>query len=279
MTDTDPIAPHGGTLVDLRADADTGAALKAEAANLPKVVVSERELSDLEMIAVGALSPLTGFQGSDDYHAVLETMHLTSGLPWAIPVTLSLTDDEAHRLGGAEAVALLPAEGAEPLAVLRIHQIFKRDKAKEAMSVYRTEDTEHPGVAAVYAAGDNCVAGTLEVIALPAHDDFPNTASPRRRPARRSASAGGRRWWGSRPQPDPPRTRVHPEVRARDRGRVAGAPPRGRDEGRRRARRGAHAVLRGAVRGLLPEGPRDGERVPRPMATRVRARPSARDRA
>jgi sulfate adenylyltransferase len=172
MNDTDPIAPHGGTLVNRVADADAGAALKAEAANLPRVVVSERELSDLEMIAVGALSPLTGFQGSDDYHAVLETMHLTNGLPWAIPVTLSLTDDEAHRLGGADAVALLPAEGAEPLAVLRIQEVFKRDKAKEAVSVYRTDDEEHPGVAALYAAGDNCVAGALEVIALPSHDDF-----------------------------------------------------------------------------------------------------------
>jgi sulfate adenylyltransferase len=191
MNDTDPIAPHGGTLVNLVADADAGAALKAEAANLPKVVVSERELSDLEMIAVGALSPLTGFQGSDDYHAVLETMHLTNGSPWAIPVTLSLTDDEAHRLGGAEAVALLPAEGAEPLAVLRIQQIFKRDKAKEAVSVYRTEDQEHPGVAAVYAAGDNCLAGTLEVIALPSHDDF---SDYRLTPAQTRAAFRERGW-------------------------------------------------------------------------------------
>jgi sulfate adenylyltransferase len=174
MNDTDPIAPHGGALVDLVADADTGAALKAEAVNLPKVVVSERELSDLEMLAVGALSPLIGFQGSDDYHSVLETMHLTNGLPWAIPVTLSLTDDEAHRLGGADAVALLPAEGAEAIAVLRVQQIFTRDKVKEAVSVYRTDDQEHPGVKALYEAGDNCVAGTLEVIALPAHDDFVN---------------------------------------------------------------------------------------------------------
>jgi len=174
MNDTDPIAPHGGTLVNLVAGVDAGAALKAEAANLPKVVVSERELSDLEMIAVGALSPLTGFQGSDDYHAVLETMHLTNGLPWAIPVTLSLSDDEAHRLGGADAVALLPAEGTDAIAVLRIQQIFKRDKPKEAVSVYRTDDLEHPGVKALYEAGDNCVAGTLEVIALPSHDDFLN---------------------------------------------------------------------------------------------------------
>jgi sulfate adenylyltransferase len=172
MSETDSIAPHGGTLVNLVAEGADADALKAEAANLPKVVVNDRELADLEMLATGALSPLTGFQGEADYHAVLETMRLADGLPWAIPVTLSLDEDEAHRLGGAASVALLAAEGEEPLAVLRIDEIFSRDKAKESVSVYRTDDPEHPGVAAVLAAGDRCAAGSLEVIALPTHDDF-----------------------------------------------------------------------------------------------------------
>ena len=76
------IDPHGGTLVQLLAHGPDTDALREEARNLPKLVVSERELSDLEMLAVGALSPLTGFQGEADYHSVLETMHLESGLPW-----------------------------------------------------------------------------------------------------------------------------------------------------------------------------------------------------
>jgi len=106
MSDTYPIAPHGGALVNLLASDDAAANLAAEAANLPKLVVNERELSDLEMLATGALSPLTGFQGEDDYHSVLETMHLADGLAWAIPVVLSVGDDELHRVGGAEAIAL-----------------------------------------------------------------------------------------------------------------------------------------------------------------------------
>jgi sulfate adenylyltransferase len=146
--------------------------LASEAAHLPKVAASERELADLEMLAVGALSPLTGFQDERDYHSVLETMHLQSGLPWAIPVVLSLRQDDLHRIGGADAVAVVPGEGADALAVLRVRGVFERDKRKEAVQVYRTEDDAHPGVQAVLESGDHCVAGDLEVIALPPHDDF-----------------------------------------------------------------------------------------------------------
>ena len=95
MSEISPSVPHGGTLVNLLAQGDAAAALAAEAANLPRVLPSERELSDLEMLAVGALSPLTGFQGERDYHSVLDSMHLDGGLAWAIPVVLSLSDDDA----------------------------------------------------------------------------------------------------------------------------------------------------------------------------------------
>lgn len=166
------IVPHGGTLVDLLTTGAEADALRAEAASLPKIVVSERELSDLEMLAVGALSPLTGFQGERDYHAVLETMHLESGQAWSIPVTLSVDEDGAHRLGGRDSVVLCAADDEEPLAVLRISEVFRRDRSKEALAVYRTEDVEHPGVSALHAAGDHCVAGELKVLSLPPHDDF-----------------------------------------------------------------------------------------------------------
>src|SRR5262245_46310302 len=119
MSDSSPIEPHGGSLIDLLAPGDAAANLAAEAANLPKLVINERELSDLEMLAVGALSPLTGFQGEDDYHEVLDSMHLKNGLAWAIPVVLGLADDDLHRVGNVDSVALLPAEGADPVAVLR----------------------------------------------------------------------------------------------------------------------------------------------------------------
>ncbi|MGZ5299711.1 MAG: sulfate adenylyltransferase, partial [Actinomycetota bacterium] len=140
MSDIDQIPPHGGTLVDLLVTAAEADALRGEAANLPKLAVSDRELADLEMLAVGALSPLTGFQGEADYHSILDSMHLQNGLPWSIPVTLSVDEEGSHRLGGADAVALTAGEGGEPLAVLRISEIYRRDKPKEALSVYRTDD-------------------------------------------------------------------------------------------------------------------------------------------
>ena len=191
MSDTFPIPPHGGTLIDLLATGDAAANLATEAANLPKLVINERELSDLEMLAVGALSPLTGFQGEDDYHGVLESMHLTNGLPWAIPVVLGLSAEDQHRVGGADSIALCPSEGADPVAVLRVTGQFKRDKPKEALAVYRTDELDHPGVKAMYDSGDLCVAGTLEVIALPGHDDF---VSYRLTPAQTRAVFKERGW-------------------------------------------------------------------------------------
>ena len=172
MLETDTIAPHGGTLVDLLATGADAETLAQQAEHLPKVVVNARELSDLEMLTVGALSPLTGFVGERDYHAILDSMHLASGPAWTIPVTLSLDEVEVKRIGGAEAVALLPAEAGAPLAVLEVAEIYKRDRQKEALGVFGTEDLEHPGVAALQEAGDYCLAGDVRAIRLPEHGDF-----------------------------------------------------------------------------------------------------------
>jgi sulfate adenylyltransferase len=189
MSDTFPIAPHGGELVDLMA-VDT-AALANEAANLPKLVVGQRELSDLEMLATGALSPLRGFQGEADYRSVIETMHLEDGLAWAIPVVLSAGEDDRHRLSGSDSIALVASVDSNPLAVLRVSGIFPRDKSIEAAKVYGTEDGEHPGVRAVYEAGDLCIAGDIEMISLPPHEDF---IAYRLQPAQTRAAFAERGW-------------------------------------------------------------------------------------
>ncbi len=191
MPDDTTIAPHGGELVDLLVPEDRREATRAEADHLPKLVVNARELSDLEMLAVGALSPLTGFVGEADFVSVLETMHLSGGLAWAIPVTLSLTDDDVKRIGAGNSVALLPREGGDPIAVVDVAEVFKRDRQKEALGVYGTEDLEHPGVRALHDAGDFCLAGTVRALGLPEHDDF---LSYRLTPAQTRAAFAERGW-------------------------------------------------------------------------------------
>ncbi len=166
------IAPHGGTLVDLLVPEAERGTLGEAARHHPKIVVNPRELSDLELLAVGALSPLAGFQGREDYREILGTMHLANGLAWTIPVTLSLTDEEVKRVGRAEAVALLAEDDADPLAVLEVTEVFARDREYEAEAVFGTQDLEHPGVKALHEAGDFCLAGELRALRLPAHDDF-----------------------------------------------------------------------------------------------------------
>ena len=191
MHDDTTIAPHGGELVDLLVPEGRRDATRAEASHLPTLVVNARELSDLEMLTVGALSPLTGFVGEDDYGSVLETMHLSNGLAWSIPVTLSLTDDDVKRIGAGGSVALLPSEGADPIAIVDVAEVFKRDRQKEALGVFGTEDLEHPGVRALHDAGDFCLAGTVRALSLPEHDDF---LSYRLTPAQTRAAFAERGW-------------------------------------------------------------------------------------
>jgi sulfate adenylyltransferase len=191
MHDDTTIAPHGGELVDLLVPEGRRDATRAETDHLPKLVVNARELSDLEMLTVGALSPLTGFVGEDDYVSVLETMHLSNGLAWSIPVTLSLTDDDVKRIGAGSSVALLPSEGADPIAIVDVAEVFKRDRQKEALGVFGTEDLEHPGVRALHDAGDFCLAGTVRALSLPEHDDF---LSYRLTPAQTRAAFAERDW-------------------------------------------------------------------------------------
>jgi sulfate adenylyltransferase len=190
MSDHETIAPHGGTLVDLLVSGSEAQSLEQEAANHPKLEVSERELSDLEMLTVGALSPLTGFQGEKDYRSILETMHLESGVPWSIPVTLSLSDEELKRVGRSGAVTLTDAGGGA-LAVLEVGEVFRRDREFEAKAVFGTEDVEHPGVRALHDAGDWCLAGTVRALSLPQHGDF---TQYRMTPRQTREAFAGRGW-------------------------------------------------------------------------------------
>jgi sulfate adenylyltransferase len=145
------IAPHGGELVDRTGERPD------DLDSLPVVKLTSRELSDLDMVASGALSPLTGFMGREDYERVLEEMRLASGLPWALPVCLA-----AEQAPEGDRVALAGEDG-RALAVLEVEEVFAYDKEREAIQCFRTTDEEHPGVARLYAQHDLYAAGPVTV--------------------------------------------------------------------------------------------------------------------
>jgi sulfate adenylyltransferase len=166
------IQPHGGTLINREASGAEREELAARAASLPVVTLDERQISDLEMIAIGAFSPLEGFMGRADYTRVVEEMRLASGLPWSIPVTLAVGRETADGLEDGAEVALADETG-HVLAVMRVDERFEYDKKNEAEKVYRTTDEAHPGVAAVYAQGDVLLGGPVTLVNRPRNPEFP----------------------------------------------------------------------------------------------------------
>ena len=166
------IAPHGGVLVNREISGAERDALIARAASLPVITLDERQLSDLEMIAIGAFSPLTGFMGQADYTRVVEEMRLSNGLPWTIPVTLAVSAEVAESITPGSEIALAEASG-RVLAVMTVEDRFNYDKTNECDKVYRTTDSAHPGVAAVLAQGEVLLGGPVAVINRPSNPDFP----------------------------------------------------------------------------------------------------------
>ena len=173
------IAPHGGGLMDrMVRGAERDAAIeRAARANAKRIALSTTDRSDLELLAVGALSPLTGFMGKRDYDSVVESMRLANGLVWSIPITLAVTREIADPLTIGEELALTEPDG-HLLAVMTLAEKFEYDKTREAQNVYRTTDAKHPGVARVYKQGDVYLAGEVSVIDLPNNLEFPEFRHP-----------------------------------------------------------------------------------------------------
>ena len=159
------IAPHGGKLVvNMVGEADF-TEWQERAKGLPQVLVGSRQLADLEMLAVGAYSPLDGFMGYSDYVSVVNGMHLSNGLPWSIPITLSINEEQAVTLKEGSQVALVDARGVLQ-AVMTVEEKYSYDKQFEASKVYRTTDEAHPGVRMVYRQGEILIGGPVRVVAL-----------------------------------------------------------------------------------------------------------------
>ncbi len=184
------IAPHGGQLVNRVVEGSAATALANEAKSLPTLTLSPREAFDLEMIAIGAFSPITGFMGKADFEGVCKNMRLASGAVWPIPVTLAPANDVAAKVSVGQKIALNDPKG-RLLGVLTVTEKYAHDKALEIPNVYKTEDEKHPGVAAVKAQGDTCIAGPIDVLTTTHEPEFSEYRLP---PAKTREAFAAKGW-------------------------------------------------------------------------------------
>lgn len=182
--------PHGGRLIDRFVHGAAAETLARRAGTLPVIELNARELSDVEMIAIGGFSPLEGFMQRDDYQSVVDSMRLAGGLPWTIPVTLSIDGGGDPTVSVGDDVAL--SYQGRRFAALHVADVFTRDREHEAAQVYRTTETKHPGVAALMAESDTLIGGPISVFAPLPEQPFAEYRLPPAETRRRFAERGWR---------------------------------------------------------------------------------------
>ncbi len=185
------IEPHGGALVDLMADADRTAELKALAREAPSWTLTPRQTCDLELLLNGGFSPFTGFVAQKDYDSICENMRLADGTIWPIPITLDVDEETAKGLDAGSTLYLRDIEGV-PLAALNVEEVWQPDRDREAELVFGTKNPEHPAVAYLQQRSNAWyVGGELEGLQPPVHYDF---VPLRRTPAELREQFAGLGW-------------------------------------------------------------------------------------
>ncbi len=163
------IIPYGGSLVDLLVQGEERLEWLQKARAYPTIRLTPRQTHDMELLAVGAFSPLDRFMGQDDYQSVLDNMKLSDGTIWPIPITLTI--DKQDLPARAEWVTLRDVHN-QIMAVMRLEEVYRFNWKDEAEKVYGTLDVKHPQVSEMAGWGDLCISGDLRVLNLPNYDDF-----------------------------------------------------------------------------------------------------------
>ncbi|WP_422658436.1 sulfate adenylyltransferase [Paenibacillus sp. EC2-1] len=166
------IQPHGGQLIQRLVPEHRRDELINAAHTLKQIPVNTWTISDLDLIAVGAFSPLEGFLNEDDYKSVISSMRLANGTVWSIPITLSVDELTANQLSVGEQVALVGDKDSIVYATIRIESIYRVDQREEAIQVFKTDDPEHPGVQKLFEKSPIYVGGPIEVIQRPVPEKF-----------------------------------------------------------------------------------------------------------
>jgi len=188
--------PHGGVLIERVLRGSVREAALERAHQMPRVYLSRMGVSDLELICVGAFSPLTGFMNRETYETVLEEMRLPNGLAWTIPVTLPVSQEVADSLPEGQEVALVErTETGDDhiMGILELAEKFTYDKTREAEKVYKTTEDKHPGVARLYRQGDVLLAGDVWLLDRPVKTEFPEFRHDPAQARRLFAARGWRR--------------------------------------------------------------------------------------
>ena len=156
--------PHGGVLVN-RVDLDADYSEIRQQIELDAIA-----LSDLELIAIGAYSPLTGFLNEKDYISVVRNMRLADGTVWSIPIALPVDEQTARALKTGEKVKL--AKDGTVYGILEVGDIYRPDKHLEAELVYGTADIAHPGVKRMLERPNVYVGGSITLVKRTEKEQF-----------------------------------------------------------------------------------------------------------
>ncbi|MEA2505431.1 MAG: sulfate adenylyltransferase [Actinomycetota bacterium] len=190
LKDVPGAPPHGGSLELRMATDEEIDDLRRRAAQLPTIeAASRRILSDLELLAVGAVSPNRGFMTKDDYSSVVKEMRLANGLPWSLPITLPVSDEERSHLKEGQQAAI--THEGKPVAILDVEDIFEFDPLDEAQHTYGTTDQKHPGVEYLTSLPHHYVGGEVTVLENVFSGEF---ASYRFTPLQLREQIGERGW-------------------------------------------------------------------------------------
>ena len=169
MTPSKLIEPYGGQLVNLLAPPEKCQELTQYANNLPSIRISDRSVCDLELLAVGAFSPLDQFMGQADHQRVLDEMRLTDGHIFPLPITLPVDEDARNFLG--QEIALRDP-GNELLAIMQVEEMYPWDLEEVALKAFGSTDLRHPLVAEMHRWGRFNISGPIQMINHPRHYDF-----------------------------------------------------------------------------------------------------------
>ena len=156
------VPPHGSKNLKLLAlNAHEALQEKKRSEKLTKVMCTSREFGDLIMFGIGGFTPLEGFMNKADWLNVCKKMALENGTFWPIPITLSTDDDEIEE---GQEVAIVYEKTNETIATMQVSEKYTIDKELECKEVFKTTNTDHPGVAIVMSQGKYNIAGKVKVI-------------------------------------------------------------------------------------------------------------------